>query len=499
MRLHRTLAWVLGSAVAVGSTTASFASPVHTCMGRPAEIAGSSDDDRLKGTSGSDVIVGLGGDDVIDGLGGADVVCSGSGADRVQGGFGADVILGGNGADRIDGGPGNDHLAGQQRRDVLRGGDGRTDSDTLVGGNGRDQLMGGDGRADRDYLFGGRSGDFLDGGDGSRSRDRLFGGPGDDYLSGGQGGSDVASFSFSKNPVRVFLGDDDPAIGEGRDTLTTIDGLEGSEFADRLFGSDAANEIEGRGGDDWIRGLRRSDRIDGGPGDDDLEGGRGRDIVSFQSAPRGVEAVLWAGRADGNGHDRVMSFGSIVGSHHDDTLMGDDGYNRILGSFGANSLFAFLGDDYLEFGDDGDAGPGNDECIWAFEVINCERSWHFDPPGLPSISHPKQGARLEPQDLQRIKGVVEGGLGRPSRRILAALRLLTPHGCWWWSAKNDALIRSSCGRPLWNDVGGGFRWSLPIREDLPPGLYQARTTWARYEGTGCDGAFGPMCVSFTIH
>lgn len=84
-----------------------------TCLGEPATVVGTEDDDVLRGTAGVDVVAGLGGDDRLLGLDGADLLCGGSGSDVVRGGAGADSVhdlLTGRRSQRLDGGPGADTL-----------------------------------------------------------------------------------------------------------------------------------------------------------------------------------------------------------------------------------------------------------------------------------------------------------------------------------------------------------------------------------------------------
>jgi Ca2+-binding RTX toxin-like protein len=131
-----------------------------TCMGMPATIVGTDQNDVLNGTSGADAIVGLRGNDVINGLGGNDIICSGLGLDSINGGDGDDKLLGGNENDLIDGAAGIDLIWGGTGWDRLIGGMG---NDTIRGGIGNDRLFGGDGD---DSLFGQEGLDRLDGGAG---------------------------------------------------------------------------------------------------------------------------------------------------------------------------------------------------------------------------------------------------------------------------------------------------------------------------------------------
>jgi Ca2+-binding RTX toxin-like protein len=131
-----------------------------TCMGMPATIVGTEQNDVLNGTSGADVIVGLRGNDVINGLGGDDIICGGLGLDSINGGDGHDKLLGGNENDSIDGAAGNDLIWGGTGWDRLIGGLG---NDTVRGGIGNDMLFGGEGN---DSLFGQEGLDRLDGGAG---------------------------------------------------------------------------------------------------------------------------------------------------------------------------------------------------------------------------------------------------------------------------------------------------------------------------------------------
>jgi Ca2+-binding RTX toxin-like protein len=94
------------TAVFMGAAS-SHAAVDATCMGEPATIVGTENNDTLNGTEGEDVIAGLGGDDLIRGLGGEDVICGGDGNDFLYGSNGGiffDLLSGDAGDDIIDGG-----------------------------------------------------------------------------------------------------------------------------------------------------------------------------------------------------------------------------------------------------------------------------------------------------------------------------------------------------------------------------------------------------------
>src|SRR6266511_1932370 len=301
------------------------------CNGLVPTIVGTSARDVLTGTSGDDVIVGLEGNDTIRGGGGNDSICGGAWGDVLRGGPGNDYLDGGDGNDTVGferapagvsanlaggsvSGEGSDtlvadeNLSGSSFDDTLSGDaeanilEGRSGNDTLVGGGGSDTVsfrhlsaavdanlgtgtatgQGADTLNGFANLIGSGGNDTLrgDGGD-----NMLMGWGGDDLLAGGRG-RDSADFSRLHSAVDANLATG-TATGQGSDTLSGIENLEGSELADTLSGDDGNNVLEGRAGNDA------------------LEGGPGSDTASFRRLPAAVDANLSTGTAAGQGSDTL--------------------------------------------------------------------------------------------------------------------------------------------------------------------------------------------------
>jgi Ca2+-binding RTX toxin-like protein len=203
-------------------------------------------------------------------------------------GSGDDVIEGSTAGNVLSGGPGNDTISGLGGADVLNGGPG---NDTLSGGPGNDTLNGGDGI---DWA---------------------------DYSSAGAGGVGVT--------VNLTTGQ---ASGEGNDTLTGIENVRGSSFADNLRGDAGPNVLVGLGGNDTIQGAGGDDRINGGPGRDTLNGGPGNDRITGgggNDVIRGAAGNDWLN--GGPGHD------TIFGGAGNDTLIGGAGRDRLYGGPGRDT------------------------------------------------------------------------------------------------------------------------------------------------------------------
>lgn len=321
-------------------------------------IFGLAKDDTLNAGKGADQLLGGAGNDTLNGGGGGDYLYAGSGNDTVNAGSGNDLIVGGDGAgdDTYNGGSGIDTVKYTSARDGIvvdlaagsatsrAGGDAAgigTDKLTLVEGviaGFHDDLVAGSDLANR--LQGMDGNDVLDGRGGN---DRLEGGAGNDVLVGGTGndilvggtGTDTADYAGAAAGVKasLALSGAQATGGAGIDTLSSIESLAGSAFADRLEGGRTSNRLLGGAGSDTLMGLGGADRLDGGAGNDKLYGGEGKDTLTggagkdrfvFDTAPSSRDTITDFHRAEG---DKIqLSKAVFKGFAYTGTLHAEDFY-----------------------------------------------------------------------------------------------------------------------------------------------------------------------------
>ncbi|MFE0755255.1 calcium-binding protein [Inquilinus sp. NPDC058860] len=186
-------------------------------------LYGSSHDDQLTGNDIRNIIGGELGDDTLAGNGGDDSLSGEAGDDGLDGGDGNDRLVGGAGIDTARGGIGNDSV------------DAGSDDDRVFGEAGDDMIVGGAGH------------DEIDGGDGN---DIIEAGADADTIIGGAG-IDTASYAGSAEAVTVSLQAGAGTFGDaGGDTLTGVEQVIGSAFADNLAGDAGANTLWGGAGND---------------------------------------------------------------------------------------------------------------------------------------------------------------------------------------------------------------------------------------------------------
>ncbi len=174
------------------------------------------------GTITANVITGDAGGDTLRGLAGDDLIDGAEGNNRIYGGFGADKIFAGTGDDWIFGGSGNDVIHMYFGNDIIDGGFGE---DVLI-----------------------------------------F-----DLLT--DPGGVVANLS-----TRHYSYADMGVV-----TVTGIEDLVGTLYADALTGNLLANVISGGAGNDTLYGLSGDDRLTGGGGADVMVGGLGADTFVYTS------------------------------------------------------------------------------------------------------------------------------------------------------------------------------------------------------------------------
>jgi Ca2+-binding RTX toxin-like protein len=326
--------------LALGTTSSAAQFAAETCFGAAATIVGTERNDQISGTAAPDVIVTLGGDDSVLAAGGDDRICTG---------VGADAILGGPGNDSIDGGADTDgafyyDAPGPVQVSLQQG--------SATGAAGRDTLVGVEnatgsafadsvvGNADMNVLIGDTGNDRIEGGPES---DALAGGPGDDVLIGRRGDGDAAAFVDAATGVQADL-QSGTATGQGRDTMTDVESLIGSQLGDRLSGDGGLNILVGLDGNDV------------------LDGRDGFDLAAFFGSA--VTASLVTHRAQGEGTDTLTNIEGLAGSSGSDRLTGDAKQNFIDGREGNDALSGGAGPDIL-FGRGGtdrvDGGAGNDK------------------------------------------------------------------------------------------------------------------------------------------
>ena len=353
-------------------------------------LLGKDGDDILKGGDGNDTISGAIGNDTIDGGAGNDALDGGAGTDTasyadaasyvavnlLQQGSVQDTVGAGldtlTDVENLTGSAFNDFLYGDTNANVLEGGagddwlNGRGGSDTAsyasatagvtinlgisaspqnTGGAGTDTLLSIEnliGSTFNDTLSAGTFAASLQGGAGN---DTLVDGAGGDTLDGGAG-VDTASYASSASGVTVNLGvaGIQHTGGAGNDTLTSIEILIGSNFADTLTAASTGSSIQGGGGGDTLLGNA---------GNDKLDGGAGADTASYATATAGVTvslAVPTAQNTVGAGIDTLTSIESVVGSAFKDTLTAADSGSALHGGGGNDTLVSGAGNDVLDGG-----------------------------------------------------------------------------------------------------------------------------------------------------
>ena len=254
----------------------------------------------------ADIIYGDANANTIDGLGGNDFL---------EGGAGADVIDGGAGWDNVRYTRSTSGVTVNLATNVSTGGHAQGDLlyniEALVGSNYDDTLIG---NANINSLTGGSGNDILDGRDGN------------DTLAGGIG-TDTASYTAAASGVTVSLATG-TATGQGSDTLTDIENITGSAYADTLTGNGSANVLAG------------------GAGGDALDGGGGTDTADYTASTAAVTIDLQNATASGGdaASDTLTSIENVTGSNTAaairDTIYGNANANAILGLGGNDILKA---------------------------------------------------------------------------------------------------------------------------------------------------------------
>lgn len=165
-------------------------------------------------------------------------------------------------------------------------------------------------------LMGGTGDDTLTGGSGD---DTLVGSAGADVMAG-SAGSDVADYSRSNAAVVIDLGSSGAQSGgfAAGDTLSGIEALVGSRFADTFLGTSAAERFDGRAGFDW---------------------------VSYANHTSATVNLSLATQADG---DVLSSIEGIIGTSGSDSLVGHKAAEHLVGGGGADELFGSVGKDTLD-------------------------------------------------------------------------------------------------------------------------------------------------------
>jgi len=250
--------------------------------------------------------------------------------DSFTGDAGANSFRGMLGNDTIDGGAGADwtvyaDASGAVTVDLAVG--------TSSGADGNDVLI------SIEDICGSNFNDTLLGDAGAN---RLRGGLGDDALDG-RGGSDTADYgdSGTLSGVTVNLTAGAASGALGNDTLTSIENVLGTPFADNITGDANANSLSGGDGDDWLVGRA---------GNDTLDGGAGNDAADYGTAASAVTVNLATGTATGgDGTDTLIGIEFVHGSAFNDSLTGDAGDNYLQGRGGDDTLNGGAGSDWVGY------------------------------------------------------------------------------------------------------------------------------------------------------
>jgi Ca2+-binding RTX toxin-like protein len=427
-----------------------------------------------------------------DGFGGRDSLVN---IENITGSMFGDVIIASDVNNVIDGGAGNNKLYGMVGDDVIYGG---ADNDIIYGDAKREGANDG---ADTIYAGAGKDIVYAGGGD-----DLIYMDAGADKIYGGSG-IDTISYANQTSKIIANINTQDGTDATGaRDTLSSIENVIGSDFADTITGSRDDNVIEGGAGDDKIFGHLGNDIINSGDGDDfvygDLKVQSNEDGADTINAGAGDDTVLGQGGADiidgGADNDRLIGGGGddvVYGGAGNDLIYGDseanqstDGDDTVYGGDGDDSLFGSAGDDTLngEAGRDRLFGGDGDDTL----VYSAGRDVLYGGSGLDTLS---LGAALTGVTVEMERYYARGDDGERSEiyeieniigsdfddRIFGDANVNIITG----GAGHDALYGGLGGDTLFGEDGDDI-----IYGDTASGIGGASDTL--YGGNGDDALYG---------
>jgi Ca2+-binding RTX toxin-like protein len=183
---------------------------------------------------------------------------------------------------------------------------------------------------------------------GDQQNNFIEGRGGDDTIDGDPG-FDVAIYTSASGSLNIDLATgvaNASGQGLGTDTLISIEGLRGGDFADTLKGANAVDNS-----------------LDGGAGNDSLDGRGGVDLVRYDRSPNAVTVNLSLSTnqaQDGydsdsltggvqSYNDTLLGIERVRGSKFGDSIIGNGIANGIEGWAGADTMDGGLGNDTLEF------------------------------------------------------------------------------------------------------------------------------------------------------
>jgi hypothetical protein len=286
----------------------------------------------------------------------------------------------------LTGNTGNNSLSGLAGNDVLDGGAG---NDTMIGGAGNDihyKREAGDvvtentaEGTDTVYSYLGNYTlltNFENGRivvsttanlTGNSVNNVLYAGAGNNVLHGGSATAtdiDTVSYAYGltgTTGVTLSLGitSSQNTIGSGTDTLTNIENLIGSIYADKLTGNGSANVLNGNAGNDTLTGGAGNDTyVVDSSSDVIVESGGVTDIDTVQSGVTWtlgstLEKLTLTGTAAINGSGNGAA-NTIIGNGAANSLAGGSGNDSLSGGSGNDLLNGNAGNDTLVGGTGGD-------------------------------------------------------------------------------------------------------------------------------------------------
>jgi Ca2+-binding RTX toxin-like protein len=308
-------------------------------------LIGEDGDDTLRGGIGNDNLIGGDGNDIADyrsastgvsanlatglaqdGDGGTDFLVEVEGLrgsshdDTLVGDDGDNTLHGAGGNDFLDGGAGNDwasynSASGGVTVDLSTGtaSDGLGGTDTLVG------------------IENVRGGDFADSITGDDGNNQLKGGLGNDTLDGGAG-TDIAVYNDAPNALTIDLtaGTATDSITGEVDTLISIEGVVGTQFADSIIGNST--------------GATTREFLNGGGGNDTIVGGGVNvqsilNLSSYKNSSLFIDLTsLEPGSSDG--YQGTLTIGSdTITFDNIDGFIGTNFHDSVTGSDALNDYF----------------------------------------------------------------------------------------------------------------------------------------------------------------